>query len=156
MKTTEDKDRLIGWCSSVGVHVILLLLVAATGLFQAVSSESCPVDVEIYENMTDEDDSSAEEPAADDAASEPAETPAVDPIVINPDVPAPAVPRLLRARIPMGMRRASRTAMAAAASRAPHRMTRAKPSTSRCVRRSSAARRRRIRKACVPATSRAA
>lgn len=180
MKTTEDKDRLIGWCSSVGVHVILLLLVAATGLFQAVSSESRPVDVEIYENMTDEDDSSAEEAAADDAASEPAETPAVDPIVVNPDVPAPAVeqdqkekpdeksrtrrsmrinppamPRL-RARIPMGMRRASRTAMAAAASRAPHRMTRAKPSTSRCVRRSSAARRRRIRKACVPATSRAA
>lgn len=91
MKTTEDKDRLIGWCSSVGVHVILLLLVAATGLFQAVSSESRPVDVEIYENMTDEDDSSAEEAAADDAASEPAETPAVDPIVVNPDVPAPAV-----------------------------------------------------------------
>ena len=91
MKTTEDKDRLIGWCSSVGVHVILLLLVAATGLFQAVSSESRPVDVEIYENMTDEDDSSAEEAAADDAAAEPAETPAVDPIVVNPDVPVPAV-----------------------------------------------------------------
>lgn len=91
MKTTEEKDRLIGWCSSVGVHVIILLLVAATGLFQAVSSESRPVDVEIYENMTDEDDSSAEEAAADDAAAEPAEAPTVDPIVVNPDASAPAL-----------------------------------------------------------------
>lgn len=91
MKTTEDKDRLIGWCSSVGVHIIILLLVAATGLFQAVSGESRPVDVEIYENMIDEDDSPAEESAAGDTAIEPAEAPAVDSIVVNPDVPAPAL-----------------------------------------------------------------
>lgn len=31
------------------------MIVAATGLFQAVSSESHPVDVEIYDNVTEDE-----------------------------------------------------------------------------------------------------
>ena len=42
---------------SFGVHLVILMLVAATGLFQAVSTESHPVDVEIYDNVTEDEQS---------------------------------------------------------------------------------------------------
>ena len=40
----EDKENAASWGISFGVHLVILMLVAATGLFQAVSTES-PVDV---------------------------------------------------------------------------------------------------------------
>ena len=51
----EDKENAASWGISFGVHLVILMLVAATGLFQAVSTESHPVDVEIYDNVTEDE-----------------------------------------------------------------------------------------------------
>lgn len=88
----EDKENAAGWGISCGVHIIILMIVAATGLFQAVSSESHPVDVEIYDNVTEDeqpsDDNSEAEAAP--AASEP-DAPQPDPIVVDQSVAVPEI-----------------------------------------------------------------
>ena len=88
----EDKENAAGWGISCGVHIIILMIVAATGLFQAVSSESHPVDVEIYDNVTEDeqpsDDNSEAEAAP--AESEP-DAPQPDPIVVDQSVAVPEI-----------------------------------------------------------------
>ena len=88
----EDKENAAGWGISCGVHIIILMIVAATGLFQAVSSESHPVDVEIYDNVTEDeqpsDDNSEAEAAS--AESEP-DAPQPDPIVVDQSVAVPEI-----------------------------------------------------------------
>ncbi|MGO5130993.1 TonB family protein [Mitsuokella jalaludinii] len=88
----EDKENAAGWGISCGVHIIILMIVAATGLFQAVSSESHPVDVEIYDNVTEDeqpsDDNSEAEAAP--AESEP-DASQPDPIVVDQSVAVPAI-----------------------------------------------------------------
>ena len=51
----EEREKAASWGISAAVHLVILLLVTATGLFQAVSSESHPVDVEIYDNVTEDE-----------------------------------------------------------------------------------------------------
>ncbi len=46
---TESRGELAGWGISALLHVVIFLVVAATGLFAAVSSYSHPVDVDIYD-----------------------------------------------------------------------------------------------------------
>lgn len=76
--TREDREHAAGWGVSAIVHVFLLMAVAATGLFAAVSSESRPLDVEVYEDMMQE--SQAVETAA---AAVPEPLPEMDPIVLD-------------------------------------------------------------------------
>lgn len=80
----EDKENAAGWGISCGVHIIILMIVAATGLFQAVSSESHPVDVEIYDNVTEDEQPAAAETAAMEAS-------AMAPIVIDERLKAPEI-----------------------------------------------------------------
>lgn len=77
---------------SFGVRLVILMLVAATGLFQAVSTESHPVDVEIYDNVTEDEQPSDDsaEAEAQAAAPEP-EAAAPDPIVIDESRKVPEV-----------------------------------------------------------------
>ena len=88
----EDKENAAGGGISCGVHIIILMIVAATGLFQAVSSESHPVDGEIYDNVTEDeqpsDDNSEAEAAP--AESEP-DAPQPDPIVVDQSVAVPEI-----------------------------------------------------------------
>ena len=53
-KVREEREKAASWGISAAVHLVILLLVTATGL-QAVSSESHPVDVEIYDNVTEDE-----------------------------------------------------------------------------------------------------
>lgn len=88
----EDKEQAASWGISFGVHLVILMIVAATGLFQAVSSESHPVDVEIYDNVTEDEqpsDDSAEAEAQ--AAAAESEAPTPDPIVIDESVKVPEI-----------------------------------------------------------------
>ena len=66
----EEKEKAAGWGISCGVHIIILMIVAATGLFQAVSSESHPVDVEIYDNVTEDEQPSDDNSEAEAASAE--------------------------------------------------------------------------------------
>lgn len=77
---------------SFGVHLVILMLVAATGLFQAVSTESHPVDVEIYDNVTEDEQPSDDsaEAEAQAAAPEP-EAAAPDLIVIDESIKVPEI-----------------------------------------------------------------
>ena len=166
----EDKENAAGWGISCGVHIIILMIVAATGLFQAVSSESHPVDVEIYDNVTEDeqpsDDNSEAEAAP--AASEP-DAPQPDPIVVDQSVAVPEIETerkdekeqpekkqrirppsillLMRSRMPRARQTASRAAMQT--SQRPVRPAiRLTSSTSRCTRSSSAPRSRPTRFPC--------
>ena len=65
---------------SFGVHLVILMLVAATGLFQAVSTESHPVDVEIYDKVTED------EQPSDDSAEAEAQAAAPEPEAAAPDL----------------------------------------------------------------------
>ena len=91
----EEREKAASWGISAAVHLVILLLVTATGLFQAVSSESHPVDVEIYDNVTEDEQSSdggeaaEEQPAAAEAAA--MEAPAMAPIVIDESLKAPEI-----------------------------------------------------------------
>ena len=78
----EEKERAAGWSISLGVHIVLLMIVAATGLFHAVSSESHPVDVEIYDNVTEDEEPSEETNSAQSAAAAP-EAAVSEPILIE-------------------------------------------------------------------------
>ena len=80
---------------SFGVRLVILMLVAATGLFQAVSTESHPVDVEIYDNVTEDEQPSDDsaEAEAQAAAPEP-EAAAPDPIVIDESRKVPEVEKI--------------------------------------------------------------
>lgn len=91
----EDKENAASWGISFGVHLVILMLVAATGLFQAVSTESHPVDVEIYDNVTEDEQSSDDsaEAEAQAAAPEP-EAAAPDPIVIDESIKVPEVEKI--------------------------------------------------------------
>lgn len=97
----EDKEKAASWGISFGVHLVILMLVAATGLFQAVSTESHPVDVEIYDNVTEDeqpfDDSAEAEAQA--AAPEP-EAAAPDPIVIDERIKVPEIEKETKAEKP--------------------------------------------------------
>lgn len=88
----EDKENAASWGISFGVHLVILMLVAATGLFQAVSTESYPVDVEIYDNVTEDKQPSDDsvEAEAQAAAPEP-EAAATDPIVIDESIKVPEI-----------------------------------------------------------------
>ena len=88
----EDKENAASWGISFGVHLVILMLVAATGLFQAVSTESHPVDVEIYDNVTEDEQPSDDsaEAEAQAAAPEP-EAAAPDPIVIDESIKVPEI-----------------------------------------------------------------
>ncbi|MCI7716095.1 MAG: hypothetical protein MSH67_02760, partial [Mitsuokella jalaludinii] len=91
----EEKEKAAGWGISCGVHIIILMIVAATGLFQAVSSESHPVDVEIYDNVTEDEQPAVDGEAAEEqaAAAETAamEASAMAPIVIDERLKAPEI-----------------------------------------------------------------
>ena len=91
----EEKEKAAGWGISCGVHIIILMIVAATGLFQAVSSESHPVDVEIYDNVTEDEQPAVDGEAAEEqaAAAETAamEASAMAPIVIDESLKAPEI-----------------------------------------------------------------
>lgn len=91
----EEKENVAGWGISCGVHIIILMIVAATGLFQAVSSESHPVDVEIYDNVTEDEQPAVDGEAAEEqaAAAETAamEASAMAPIVIDERLKAPEI-----------------------------------------------------------------
>lgn len=94
----EDKENAASWGISFGVHLVILMLVAATGLFQAVSTESHPVDVEIYDNVTEDEqpfDDSAEAEAQ--AAAPELEAAAPDPIVIDESIKVPEVEKEMKA-----------------------------------------------------------
>lgn len=94
----EDKENAASWGTSFGVHLVILMLVAATGLFQAVSTESHPVDVEIYDNVTEDEqpfDDSAEAEAQ--AAAPELEAAAPDPIVIDESIKVPEVEKEMKA-----------------------------------------------------------
>lgn len=92
----EDKENAASWGISFGVHLVILMLVAATGLFQAVSTESHPVDVEIYDNVTEDEQSSDDSAEAQAAAPEP-EAAAPDPIVIDESIKVPEVEKEMKA-----------------------------------------------------------
>lgn len=92
----EDKENAASWGISFGVHLVILMLVAATGLFQAVSTESHPVDVEIYDNVTEDEQSSDDSAEAQAAALEP-EAAAPDPIVIDESIKVPEVEKEMKA-----------------------------------------------------------
>lgn len=94
----EDKENAASWGISFGVHLVILMLVAATGLFQAVSTESHPVDVEIYDNVTEDEQPSDDsaEAEAQAAAPEP-EAAAPDPIVIDERIKVPEVEKEMKA-----------------------------------------------------------
>lgn len=97
----EDKENAASWGISFGVHLVILMLVAATGLFQAVSTESHPVDVEIYDNVTEDEqpfDDSAEAEAQ--AAAPELEAAAPDPIVIDESIKVPEVEKEMKAEKP--------------------------------------------------------
>lgn len=91
----EEREKAASWGISAAVHLVILLLVTATGLFQAVSSESHPVDVEIYDNVTEDEqpsdggEAAEEQPAAAEAAA--MEAPAMAPIVIDESLKAPEI-----------------------------------------------------------------
>jgi len=94
----EDKENAASWGISFGVHLVILMLVAATGLFQAVSTESHPVDVEIYDNVTEDEqpfDDSVEAEAQ--AAAPELEAAAPDPIVIDESIKVPEVEKEMKA-----------------------------------------------------------
>lgn len=94
----EDKENAASWGISFGVHLVISMLVAATGLFQAVSTESHPVDVEIYDNVTEDEqpfDDSAEAEAQ--AAAPELEAAAPDPIVIDESIKVPEVEKEMKA-----------------------------------------------------------
>lgn len=97
----EDKEKAASWGISFGVHLVILMLVAATGLFQAVSTESHPVDVEIYDNVTEDEQPSDDsaEAEAQAAAPEP-EAAAPDPIVIDESIKVPEVEKEMKAEKP--------------------------------------------------------
>ena len=97
----EDKENAASWGISFGVHLVILMLVAATGLFQAVSTESHPVDVEIYDNVTEDEQPSDDsaEAEAQAAAPEP-EAAAPDPIVIDESIKVPEVEKEMKAEKP--------------------------------------------------------
>lgn len=76
--TREDRERAAGWGISFLFHAFVLAAVAATGLFAAVSSESRPLDVEVYEDYVQET-SSVETTTAD----VPEPLPEIDPIVLE-------------------------------------------------------------------------
>lgn len=97
----EDKENAAGWGISCGVHIIILMIVAATGLFQAVSTESHPVDVEIYDNVTEDEQPSDDsaEAEAQAAAPEP-EAAAPDPIVIDESIKVPEIEKETKAEKP--------------------------------------------------------
>lgn len=90
----EEREKAASWGISAAVHLVILLLVTATGL-QAVSSESHPVDVEIYDNVTEDEqpsdggEAAEEQPAAAEAAA--MEAPAMAPIVIDESLKAPEI-----------------------------------------------------------------
>ena len=94
----ENKENAASWGISFGVHLVILMLVAATGLFQAVSTESHPVDVEIYDNVTEDEQPSDDsaEAEAQAAAPEP-EAAAPDPIVIDERIKVPEVEKEMKA-----------------------------------------------------------
>lgn len=92
----EDKENAASWGISFGVHLVILMLVAATGLFQAVSTESHPVDVEIYDNVTEDEQSSDDSAEAQAAAPEP-EAAAPGPIVIDESIKVPEVEKEMKA-----------------------------------------------------------
>ena len=91
----EEKEKAAGWGISCAVHFVILMIVAATGLFQAVSSESHPVDVEIYDNVTEDEQPAVDGEAAEEqaAAAETAamEASAMAPIVIDERLKAPEI-----------------------------------------------------------------
>lgn len=91
----EEKEKAAGWGISCAVHLVILMIVAATGLFQAVSSESHPVDVEIYDNVTEDEQPTVDGEAAEEqaAAAETAamEASAMAPIVIDERLKAPEI-----------------------------------------------------------------
>lgn len=91
----EEKEKAAGWGISCAVHLVILMIVAATGLFQAVSSESHPVDVEIYDNVTEDEQPAVDGEAAEEqaAAAETAamEASAMAPIVIDERLKAPEI-----------------------------------------------------------------
>lgn len=95
----EDKEKAASWGISAIVHLLILLLVTATGLFQAVSSESHPVDVEIYDNVTEDEQPSDDSAEAQAAAPEP-EAAAPDPIVIDERIKVPEVEKEMKAEKP--------------------------------------------------------
>lgn len=91
----EEKEKAAGWGISCAVHLVILMIVAATGLFQAVSSESHPVDVETYDNVTEDEQPTVDGEAAEEqaAAAETAamEASAMAPIVIDERLKAPEI-----------------------------------------------------------------
>lgn len=97
----EDKENAASWGISAIVHLVILMLVAATGLFQAVSTESHPVDVEIYDNVTEDEQPSDDsaEAEAQAAAPEP-EAAAPDSIVIDESIKVPEVEKEMKAEKP--------------------------------------------------------
>lgn len=100
----EDKEKAASWGISAIVHLLILLLVTATGLFQAVSSESHPVDVEIYDNVTEDEQPTDGSEAVEEqtAAAEAAEmgAPAMAPIVIDESIKAPEIEKETKAEKP--------------------------------------------------------
>lgn len=100
----EDKEKAASWGISAIVHLLILLLVTATGLFQAVSSESHPVDVEIYDNVTEDEQPTDGSEAVEEqtAAAEAAEmgAPAMAPIVIDESIKAPEFEKETKAEKP--------------------------------------------------------
>lgn len=100
----EDKEKAASWGISAIVHLVILLLVTATGLFQAVSSESHPVDVEIYDNVTEDEQPADGSEAVEEqtAAAEAAEmgAPAMAPIVIDESIKAPEIEKETKPEMP--------------------------------------------------------
>ena len=75
--TREDRERAAGWGISFLFHAFVLAAVAATGLFAAVSSESRPLDIEVYEDYVQETSS------VETAAAVPEPLPEIEPIVLE-------------------------------------------------------------------------
>ena len=75
--TREEWERAAGWGISFLFHAFVLAAVAATGLFAAVSSESRPLDIEVYEDYVQETSS------VETAAAVPEPLPEIAPIVLE-------------------------------------------------------------------------
>ena len=85
----EERENALGWGVSCGLHIIILMIVAATGLFQAVSSESHPLDVEIYDNVEENEEASDEAETAEASAPEPTPAAAVEEGAFDRNVKVP-------------------------------------------------------------------
>lgn len=86
----EAREHLTGWGISFGLHILLFLIIASTGLFAAVSSDSKPVDVDIYDLAEEQAQEAESEPEPEPEASAP--IPEISEVVI-PDPTMKEEPR---------------------------------------------------------------